>query len=87
MRGLNLEVRPGEIFGFLGPTVRGRPPPSVCCWGLLRPSEGETRVLGFDIRKAPHRIRPRVGYMSQRFSLTTTSPCWKTCASTGGPTA
>ncbi len=67
--GVTFEVRRGEIFGFLGPNGSGKTTTIRMLLGLLRPSEGEARVLGFDIRKEPHRIRPRVGYMSQRFSL------------------
>lgn len=66
---LNLEVRPGEIFGFLGPNGAGKSTTIRILCGLLAPTEGKARVAGFDVGSEPEKVRERIGYMSQRFSL------------------
>jgi ABC-2 type transport system ATP-binding protein len=66
---IDFEVNQGEIFGFLGPNGSGKTTTIRMTLGLLQPSEGSVVVLGIPISKAPEKIRPRVGYMSQRFSL------------------
>ncbi len=63
------DVPRGQIFGFLGPNGSGKTTTIRMLLGLLRPSDGEAQVLGCDIRRHAARIRPRLGYMSQRFSL------------------
>ena len=67
--GINFEVQRGEIFGFLGPNGSGKTTTIRMLLGLLRPTSGDGEVLGLDIIKQPRRIRDRIGYMSQRFSL------------------
>ena len=66
---ISFEVRPGEIFGFLGPNGSGKTTTIRMLLGLLRPTEGEARVLGIDVMREPEAIAARVGYMSQKFSL------------------
>ena len=66
---ITFEVPRGEIFGFLGPNGSGKTTTIRILLGLLRPSEGMATVLGENIAKSPERVRPRLGYMSQRFSL------------------
>lgn len=66
---INFKVRPGEIFGFLGPNGSGKTTSIRIMLGLLQPTSGSIEVLGMDIRNNTSKIRPRVGYMSQRFSL------------------
>lgn len=66
---LSLSVRRGEIFGFLGPNGSGKSTTIRMLCGLLQPSAGRGRVLGFDIVRDAERIKERIGYMSQRFSL------------------
>ncbi|GHD70054.1 ABC transporter ATP-binding protein [Jeongeupia chitinilytica] len=64
-----LQVRRGEIFGFLGPNGSGKTTTIRMMCGLLTPDAGEGRCLGFDIRCEREQIKRRVGYMTQRFSF------------------
>ncbi len=64
-----LQVRRGEICGFLGPNGSGKTTTIRMLCGLLQPDAGEGRCLGHDIRTEARRIKLRVGYMTQRFGL------------------
>jgi ABC-2 type transport system ATP-binding protein len=66
---LSFEVRRGEIFGFLGSNGAGKSTTIRMLCGLLRPSAGTAVVDGIDVAKDPERVKSRIGYMSQRFSL------------------
>jgi ABC-2 type transport system ATP-binding protein len=65
---LDLRVRRGEIFGFLGPNGSGKTTSIRMLCGLLTPDAGEGRCLGLDIRSESDAIKRQVGYMTQRFS-------------------
>jgi ABC-2 type transport system ATP-binding protein len=67
--GISFEVNKGEIFGFLGPNGSGKTTTIRMMLGLLPPSQGEIVVLEKDIPKDIQFILPRIGYMSQHFSL------------------
>ena len=67
--GISFNVRAGEIFGFLGPNGAGKSTTIRMLCGLLAPTGGAGRVAGFDIVRETERIKARIGYMSQRFSL------------------
>ncbi|MFO7609976.1 MAG: ABC transporter ATP-binding protein [Candidatus Krumholzibacteriia bacterium] len=67
--GLDLEVRPGEIFGFLGANGAGKTTAIRMLTGLLPPTAGEAWVAGVPVHEDPARVKRRIGYMSQRFSL------------------
>jgi ABC-2 type transport system ATP-binding protein len=69
LAGLSLDVRPGEMFGVIGPDGAGKTTAIRLTCGLLRPDAGEIRVLGLDPLKQHRRVTERVGYLSQRFSL------------------
>jgi ABC-2 type transport system ATP-binding protein len=69
VRNVTLQVRRGEIFGFLGPNGSGKTTTIRMLCGLLRPSAGEGRCIGRDIRRETEAIKREVGYMTQRFSL------------------
>ncbi|HKI49197.1 MAG TPA: ABC transporter ATP-binding protein, partial [Desulfobacteria bacterium] len=69
VRNLSIQVARGEIFGFLGPNGSGKTTFIRMLCGLLRPDSGNGVCLGHDILKESARIKPLVGYMSQRFSL------------------
>jgi ABC-2 type transport system ATP-binding protein len=66
---LNLEIRPGEIFGLVGPDGAGKTTIMRMFAGILPPSEGDASILGHSVRGEPERIKERIGYMSQRFAL------------------
>jgi len=66
---ISLEVPSGQIFGFLGPNGAGKSTTIRMLCGLLKPTSGEGRVNGLDIRTQSEKIKTRLGYMSQRFSL------------------
>ena len=67
--GISFAVRRGEIFGFLGPNGAGKSTTIRMLCGLLAPTAGSGRVAGFDIVRETERIKTRIGYMSQKFSL------------------
>ena len=66
---LSIQVRRGEICGFLGPNGSGKTTTIRMLCGLLAPDAGEGTCLGHDIRTEARRIKLRVGYMTQRFGL------------------
>jgi ABC-2 type transport system ATP-binding protein len=66
---VDLTVRRGEIFGCLGPNGSGKSTLMRMLLGLLEPSAGEATVLGCQMPRDAERLRPSVGYMTQRFSL------------------
>lgn len=66
---LSLTVARGEVFGFLGPNGSGKTTTIRMLCGLIAPTSGEGRVLGFDIGRESEAIKARIGYMSQKFSL------------------
>jgi ABC-2 type transport system ATP-binding protein len=68
-RDMTFTIPPGEIFGLLGPNGAGKSTTFKMLCGLLKPSAGEGRVAGFDLRKAAADARGRLGYMAQKFSL------------------
>jgi ABC-2 type transport system ATP-binding protein len=67
--GIDYDVRHGEIFGLLGPNGSGKTTTIRMMLGLLEPTAGTVQVLGVSMDRYAARIRPRIGYMSQRFSL------------------
>jgi ABC-2 type transport system ATP-binding protein len=66
---VDLEVRKREIFGFLGSNGSGKTTTIRMMLGLLKPTSGVVRVLDVPVSDEAGRIRSRIGYMSQRFSL------------------
>src|SRR3982751_2705813 len=69
VRDVSLEVRRGEIFGVLGPNGAGKSTTIRMLCGILDPSGGSGTVVGYDIATQAERIKERIGYMTQRFSL------------------
>ena len=66
---ISFQVKPGEIFGFLGPNGAGKSTTIRILCGLLAPTSGRGTVAGFDIATQAEKIKTRIGYMSQKFSL------------------
>lgn len=66
---VSFRVPQGEIFGLLGANGAGKTTVIKMLTGILRPSSGVGRVAGVDMRRAGQRIKGRIGYMSQAFSL------------------
>jgi ABC-2 type transport system ATP-binding protein len=68
---VSFDIHAGEIFGFLGPNGAGKTTTIRMLTGLLAPSGGMATVAGVDVAADPASVWPRIGYMSQRFSLYT----------------
>ncbi len=66
---LSLRVRPGEIYGLVGPDGAGKTTTMRLVVAALRPDRGQIRVAGVDMQRAPEQGRRWIGYLSQRFSL------------------
>ena len=67
--GISFEVKRGEIFGFLGANGAGKTTTIRCICGLLNPTSGTVKVDGKDVSSSTSVLKPRIGYMSQKFTL------------------
>jgi ABC-2 type transport system ATP-binding protein len=66
---ISFSINGGEVVGYLGPNGSGKTTTIRMLLGLLIPTEGEARVLGYDVVRQSEKVRERVGYMSQKFAL------------------
>ena len=66
---ISFNVNKGEIFGFLGANGAGKTTTIRMLCGILTPTSGDALVGGFSIMKESGKVKTRIGYMSQRFSL------------------
>jgi ABC-2 type transport system ATP-binding protein len=66
---LDIQIHRGEVFGFLGPNGAGKSTLIRMLLGLLSPSEGSAKVLGYTMPSDAEKLRPHIGYMTQKFSL------------------
>jgi ABC-2 type transport system ATP-binding protein len=69
VKDFSLQVKRGEIYGFLGPNGSGKTTSIRMLCGLLRPDSGSGECLGHDVLTETAAIKREVGYMTQRFSL------------------
>jgi ABC-2 type transport system ATP-binding protein len=69
VKDFSLQVRRGEIYGFLGPNGSGKTTSIRMLCGLLKPDSGSGACLGHDVIRETAAIKREVGYMTQRFSL------------------
>ncbi|WIG57893.1 MAG: Efflux ABC transporter, ATP-binding protein [Ktedonobacterales bacterium] len=65
VRGVDLMVRDGEIFGFLGPNGAGKTTTMRMLATLLEPTGGKATVCGYDLRREAGKVRTRIGYVGQ----------------------
>lgn len=66
---ISFSIKKGEIFGFLGPNGSGKSTTIRMLCGVIDPTGGDAKVLGYDVVTQSEKIKERIGYMSQRFSL------------------
>ena len=66
---LDLDVPRGQIYGFLGPNGSGKSTTIRMLCGLLTPTEGSAEVLGTYVPGDTRELKPKIGYMTQKFSL------------------
>jgi len=66
---INFEIPRGEIFGLLGPNGAGKTTTIRMLCGILAPTSGEARVMGYNVARQPEEVKRRIGYMSQKFAL------------------
>ena len=69
VNNISFDVKPGEIFGFLGANGAGKTTAIRILCGLLSPTSGKVNVAGFDVTSQTELVKRNIGYMSQRFSL------------------
>jgi len=69
VRGVTLEVEPGELYGLVGPDGAGKTTTIGCLAGLMKPTTGAVRILGEDPMARGSSARERMGLMPQEYSL------------------
>jgi len=65
VRGVDLDVFPGEFFGFLGPNGAGKSTTMKILSGLMRPTEGSVQVAGYDVLRHPVKVKARIGVLPE----------------------
>jgi ABC-2 type transport system ATP-binding protein len=69
LRGVNLAIQMGEIFGFLGPNGAGKTTTIRCLLDLIRPNQGTLQVFGINPQADPVSVRKRVGYLPGELNI------------------
>src|SRR5579872_5010699 len=69
VKGLNLDIQEGEIFGLVGPDGAGKTTTMRLLCGLMDPTEGHCIVAGHDTTKDVDAVKDQIGYMAQKFGL------------------
>lgn len=81
---LSFTITRGEIFGLLGANGAGKTTLIKMLCGLHAPTSGSAAVAGFDIAKNPDKVKMKIGYMSQKFSLYEDLTVWENIRFFGG---
>jgi ABC-2 type transport system ATP-binding protein len=66
VRGVDLQVHKGEIFGFLGPNGAGKTTTMRMLATLLDPTSGQAKICGYDLSREPGKVRTQIGYVGQK---------------------
>ncbi len=66
---VSFTVKRGEIFGFVGPNGSGKTTTIKILCGIIPPTHGEVTVVGINVSANPEKVKGKIGYMSQKFSL------------------
>jgi len=69
VKDLNLNIRQGEVFSLVGPDGAGKTTTLRVLCGIIEPTIGWVKILGYDLNKDLEEIKNHIGYLSQRFSL------------------
>src|SRR5512136_940796 len=69
LRGVNLTINKGEIFGFLGPNGAGKTTTLKIIVGLLQPTTGSVRVAGYDVQTQPLQAKAASGFVPDEPNL------------------
>jgi ABC-2 type transport system ATP-binding protein len=69
LRGLNLLVHLGEVFGFLGPNGAGKTTTIRCMLDLIRPNQGAIKIFGIDPQESPQAVKAMIGYLPGDLNL------------------
>jgi ABC-2 type transport system ATP-binding protein len=69
VNSISFEVEKGEIFGFLGANGAGKTTAMKMLIGISKPTAGEAKVAGFDVKTQSEMVKKSIGYMSQKFSM------------------
>lgn len=78
LRGINLEIKKGEIFALLGPNGAGKTTLIGCICGIVNPSSGQISVFGADTIKAYKKARAHIGLVPQELATDTFETVWNT---------
>ena len=67
--GIKLQVERGQFYGFLGPNGAGKSTTIKMLTGMLRPTAGSIRILGFDLQQQPVEVKRRIGVVPEGLAL------------------
>ncbi|RUT78918.1 ABC transporter ATP-binding protein [Ancylomarina longa] len=69
LKGINLEIQPGQIIGYIGPNGAGKSTTVKILCGLLSDFDGDINILGYDLRTQSLEIKKRIGYIPENAAL------------------
>ncbi|MBR9886023.1 MAG: ATP-binding cassette domain-containing protein, partial [Oceanospirillales bacterium] len=69
LKSVDLQIPMGSLTALVGPDGAGKTTLLRLCAGLMRPDQGELKVLGIDVAQHPQPVQDRISYMPQRFGL------------------